>query len=87
MYSRHRALQTRIQISGNSLGVRTLRTLAEEVGVGPGSEISLSVLEGDLIVKPAFPARFKLVDLLAAITPENIHSAVDSGEAVGMEII
>jgi antitoxin MazE len=79
-------MQTRVQKWGNSLGVRIPRSLAEEVGVGPGSEVSLSVLEGELIVKPVFPARFKLDDLLAAITPENIHSAVDIGEAVGVEI-
>lgn len=79
-------MQTRVQKWGNSLGVRIPRSLAEEVGVGPGSEVSLSVLEGELIVKPVFPARFKLEDLLAAITPENIHSAVDIGEAVGVEI-
>jgi antitoxin MazE len=79
-------MQTRVQKWGNSLGVRIPRSLAEEVGVGPGSEVSLSVVEGELIVKPAVPARFKLDDLLAAITPENIHSAVDIGEAVGVEI-
>ena len=86
-YSRSQALQTRIQKWGNSLGVRIPRSLADEVGVGPGSEVSLSVLEGELIVKPAFPARFKLEDLLAGITPENLHSAVDTGEPVGVEIL
>lgn len=79
-------MQTRIQKWGNSLGVRIPRSLAEEVGVGPGSEVNLSVLEGELIVKPAFPARFKLGDILADITPENLHSAMDTGEAVGAEI-
>lgn len=66
--------------------MRIPRSLAEEVGVGPGSEVRLSVLEGELIVKPAFPARLKLENLLADITPENRHSAVDTGEAVGVEI-
>jgi antitoxin MazE len=78
-------MQTRIQKWGNSLGVRIPRSLAEAVGVGPGSEVSLSVLDGELIVKPAFPSRFRLEDLLADITPENLHSAVDTGEAVGAE--
>jgi antitoxin MazE len=78
-------MQTRIQKWGNSLGVRIPRSLAVALGVGPGSEVSLSVLDGELIVKPAFPARFRLEDLLAAITPENLHSAVDTGKAVGVE--
>jgi antitoxin MazE len=67
--------------------VRIPRSLAVEVGVGPGSEVSLSVLDGELIVKPAFPTRYKLENLLAGITPENLHSAVDTGEPVGVEII
>ncbi|MCP9799762.1 AbrB/MazE/SpoVT family DNA-binding domain-containing protein [Synechococcus sp. RedBA-s] len=66
--------------------MRIPRSLAEEVGVGSGSEVRLSVLEGELIVKPAFPARLKLENLLVDITPENLHSGVDTGEAVGVEI-
>ena len=49
------------------------RALAEDVGVDPGSKVSLSVLEGELIVIKAIPVRFKLKDLLAEITPENLH--------------
>ena len=79
-------MQIRIQKWGNSLGVRIPRSLAEEIGVGPGSEVSLSVLKGELIVKPESPARFKLEDLLTGITPENLHLAVDTGKAVGVEI-
>ncbi|MFS6825750.1 AbrB/MazE/SpoVT family DNA-binding domain-containing protein [Cyanobium sp. ATX-6F1] len=69
----------------NSLGVRIPRALAEEVGVVPGSEVSLNVVEGELIMKPTFPVRFKLEDLLSGITPDNLHSAVDNEEAVGVE--
>lgn len=35
---------------GKQLGVRIPRALAEDVGVDPGSKVSLSVLEGELIV-------------------------------------
>lgn len=48
-------MQTRIQKWGNSLGVRIPRALAEDVGVDPGSKVSLSVLEGELIVIKALP--------------------------------
>jgi antitoxin component of MazEF toxin-antitoxin module len=49
---------------GKQLGARIPRALAEDVGVDPGSKVSLSVLEGELIV----------------------IKAVDTGEAVGVEI-
>jgi antitoxin component of MazEF toxin-antitoxin module len=38
-------------------------------------------------VMPAFPARLNLDDLLAGVTADNIHSSVDTGDAVGLEIV
>jgi antitoxin MazE len=85
LYTRLIIIQTLLQKWGNSLGVRIPRALAEEVDDGPGSEVSLSTHEGSLILKPSFPTRMRLDDLLAAISPENLHTSVDTGEAVGME--
>jgi antitoxin MazE len=78
-------LQAHFQTWGYNLGARIPRSLAEDVEVRHGSEVRMSVLERELIVKPAFSARFKLDDLLVGITPANLHSAVDIGEAVGVE--
>ena len=44
------AMQTRVQKWGNSLGVRIPRGLAEEVGLGAGTEVSLSAKDGELVV-------------------------------------
>jgi len=85
-YSRIVAMQTRVQKWGNSLGVRIPRGLAEEVGLGAGTEVSLSAKDGELIVKPALPARLSLDDLLAGVSESNIHSSVNTGSAVGAEI-
>ncbi len=85
-YSRIVAMQTRVQKWGNSLGVRIPRGLAEEVGLGAGTEVSLSAKDGELIVKPALPARLSLDDLLAGVSESNIHSSVSTGSAVGAEI-
>lgn len=78
-------MQTRVQKWGNSLGLRIPRGLAEQLGLGAGSEVSLSARDGDLLVRPALPARLNLEDLLAEVTPANLHSSVDTGEAVGQE--
>jgi antitoxin MazE len=66
--------------------VRIPRGLAEAVGLGAGSEVSLSAKDGQLVVKPALPIRLSLDDLLAGVSESNIHSAVDTGSAVGAEI-
>jgi len=79
-------MQTRVQKWGNSLGVRIPRGLAEQIGLGAGTEVSLSAKDGDLIVKPAQPTRLSLDVLLAGVTAENLQSSVDTGEPVGAEI-
>lgn len=83
--SRLWGMQTKVQKWGNSLGVRIPRGLAEEVGLGAGTEVSLTAKDGELVLRPSVPSRFRLVDLLAGVTPENIHASVESGDAVGNE--
>ena len=78
-------VQTKVQKWGNSLGVRIPRGLAEEVGLGAGTEVSLTAKDGELVLRPSVPSRLKLGDLLAGVTPENIHAFVDTGDAVGAE--
>lgn len=78
-------MHTRVQKWGNSLGVRIPRGLAEEVGLGAGTEVSLTAKDGELVLRPTVPSRLRLADLLAGITTENIHAAVDTGDAVGAE--
>lgn len=80
-------MQTRVQKWGNSLGLRIPRGLAEEIGLGAGSEVSLSAKDGELVVKPTIPARLNLDNLLAGVTANNLHSSVDTGDIVGLEII
>ena len=78
-------MQTRVQKWGNSLGVRIPRGLADEVGLGAGTEVSLIAKDGELVLRPSLPSRLRLADLLAGITPENIHASVGTGDAVGSE--
>jgi antitoxin MazE len=78
-------MQTKIQKWGNSLGVGIPRGLAEEVGLGAGTEVNLTVKVGELVLRPSVPSQLRLVDLLAGITPEHIHASVDTGDAVGAE--
>lgn len=78
-------MQTRVQKWGNSLGVRIPRGLADELGLGAGTEVSLTAKDGELVLRPSLPSRLRLADLLAGITPDNIHASVDTGDAVGSE--
>ena len=78
-------MQTKVQNWGNSLGVKIPRGLAEEVGLGAGTEVSLTAKDGELLLRPAVPIRLRLADLLAGVTPENMHASINTGDAVGGE--
>lgn len=78
-------METRVKMWGNSLALRIPRPLAEEVGLYEDSPVRLSVEEGRLIVLPIDESRYTLEALLAQVTPENLHSEVDTGEPIGGE--
>jgi antitoxin MazE len=79
-------MRTKIQRWGNSLGLRIPRSFAEEAGIGVGSEVDLSIQDGDLLVKPARRRTYKLEELIRRITAKNLHGEVDTGGPVGREV-
>lgn len=78
-------MQTKIQKWGNSLGLRIPKSFAEQAGVEAGSEVDLSVEDGDLVVRPRRSPRYELKDLLQGVTAKNVHNEVETGEPVGRE--
>jgi antitoxin MazE len=78
-------MQTKIQKWGNSLGLRIPKSFAEEAGVEAGSEVDLSMEEGNLVVRPRRSPRYELQELLRAVTAKNVHKEVETGEPVGRE--
>ena len=79
-------MQTKIQRWGNSLGLRIPKAFAEDAGVGAGAKIDLSIRNGELVVKPARRAKYRLEELVRKITAKNLHGEVDTGAPVGREI-
>ena len=69
---------------GNSLGLRIPQHIAAAIELKEGSQVILEVSDGKLIVKPK-RKRYTLEELLAGITPENLHKETDTAEAVGNE--
>ena len=78
-------METRIQKWGNSLGLRIPKSFAEEAHVEAGSTVDISVQRGELVVRPIRPRRYELRVLMKAITPENVHEAIETGTPVGRE--
>lgn len=78
-------MRVRVQKWGNSLALRIPRSYAAETSLDPGAEVDLTLEDGRLVVTPVTAAPYRLEDLLAGVTPENIHREVDTGPSLGAE--
>lgn len=78
-------MRSRVQRWGNSLAVRIPRPYASELGLTEDAPVEVAVDDGGLVVRPLAPDELSLEDLLAAVTPENIHEEQDFGRREGNE--
>ena len=81
-----------VQKWGNSLGLRIPSAIASEMRIKRGTPVTLQVQDGILTVRVARSERrrrskFKLRELLAQITPENVQPTYDWGRDVGGEVL
>lgn len=79
-------MQTKVQMWGNSLALRIPKSFAVEIGLENDTAVDLTLVEGNLMMKPLRPSQFSLDELLAGITEQNLHGEIDSGEPVGKEV-
>jgi antitoxin MazE len=77
-------MQTQVGKWGNSLAVRLPGTYAKDLGLTEGMDIDVSVVNGGLLLRPQKKA-YSLEELVAQITPENLHEETDWGPPVGRE--
>lgn len=62
--------------SGGSVILAIPKALLEALGLGANSKVNLSIRGGALSVTPGY----EIDDLVAAMTPENAHELIESGE-------
>jgi len=67
---------------GISLVIRIPNTIAKQLGISEGVPVELIIEDDHLLIQKAC----NLASLLAQITPENIHSEIETGPPVGKEI-
>jgi len=78
-------MRTTIGKWGNSLALRIPSGFAEDARLSDGAEVELSVRGGRLVIEAVEPAELRLDELLAGITPENVHREQHVGRARGAE--
>ena len=77
---------TKVQKWGNSLAVRIPKAFAIDAHLEHDSLVEISLVDGQIVVKPLSNGGWTLDNLLAAITSNNIHRETDTGAAVGNEV-
>ncbi len=78
-------MKTKVQKWGNSLGLRIPKTFAQEARIDDGSPVDIKI-EGKKLVIKSLRSSFNLDDLLAQVTPQNIHEEIDTGQNIGREV-
>ena len=81
-------METRVQRWGNSLAVRIPKAFAAQLALDSDSIIDLRIEGRTLVAERVIPRPVvpTLEELVARITPENIHEPTDWGPDVGNEV-
>ncbi len=72
---------------GNSPSVRLPVAIMEKAALSVDDTVEIAVEEGRIIITPVKAVEYSLDNLLAGITPENIHEKSDFGARAGKELI
>jgi len=77
---------TKVQRWGNSLALRIPKAFALDAQLESDTVVEVSLVDGQIIIKPIAAPNWSLEQLLSAVTSDNIHHETDSGDAVGNEV-
>ena len=72
---------------GNSASVRIPASVMAAAGLHLDQAVDVREDNGRVVIEPIISEEVDLADLLASITPENIHDEVDFGAPVGNEAL
>lgn len=71
---------------GNGAGVMIPAAVLQAARVRVDEPVDVREEDGRIIIEPLRPPRYDIDALVAAITEENRHDPLDTGEAVGKEL-
>jgi antitoxin MazE len=76
---------TKVQKWGNSLALRIPKAFALDAQLENDSLVEVSLVDGNIVIKPVAAPSWTLEQLLAGVNSQNIHRETDTGNAVGNE--
>jgi len=76
----------KVQKWGDSLALRIPKAFAIYAHLEDDNVVDISMVEGQIVVKPLIEPALTLEKLLAGINKSNLHHEVDTGIAMGKEV-
>lgn len=76
-------MKTTVKKWGNSLAIRIPKVISEELGIEYDTEVEMRAKDGFLILNPR--PSYRLKDLLAQVSQENLHEEIRTGDRTGRE--
>ena len=76
-------MKTTVKKWGNSLAIRIPKVISEELNIEYDTEVEMTARDGFLILNP-LPG-YRLKDLLAEVSHENLHEEIRTGDRTGRE--
>ncbi len=76
---------TKVQKWGNSLALRIPKAFALDAQLENDTIVEISIVDGQIVIKPVEAQSWSLEELLSGINKTNIHHEVEAGPAVGNE--
>jgi antitoxin MazE len=80
-------METIIRKWGNSPALRLPSAVMKSAAFDLEQRVIITATKGRIVIEPARQSEYKLEDLLAGMTDENAHDAVDFGGPVGQEAL
>lgn len=79
-------MQVIVKKWGNSASVRIPAAIMEAAHLNLDDAVNVREEGGCIVIEPVRPKVYDLNQLLAGITPENLHAEADFGPAAGKEM-
>jgi len=79
-------MRTKVQKWGNSLALRIPKAFALDAQLENNSVVDVSLIDGQIVIKPIPPNQWSLEQLLSDINSDNLHQEIDTGDAMGNEV-
>jgi len=77
-------MTTKITKWGNSLGIRISKTIADELGLKPGTEIDVNTVDGKILISPKIKD-LTMDELLHEMTADDVLDQFEEIEPLGLE--